>query len=84
MYALSFVICGFNIFSSGFFTALNNGFISAFISFTRTLLFQLGAVLILPFFIGLNGIWFAIVVAELLALFVSIFFFATKRKQYHY
>ncbi len=84
VYALSFVICGFNIFSSGFFTALNNGFISAFISFTRTLLFQLGAVLILPFFIGLNGIWFAIVVAELLALFVSIFFFATKRKQYHY
>lgn len=84
VYALSFAISGFNIFSSGFFTALNNGFISAFISFTRTLLFQLGAVLILPFLIGLNGIWLAIVVAELLALFVSIFFFATKRKQYHY
>ncbi|MEY8320248.1 MATE family efflux transporter [Lachnospiraceae bacterium 46-61] len=84
VYALSFTISGFNIFSSGFFTALNNGFISAFISFTRTLLFQLGAVLILPFLIGLNGIWLAIVVAELLALFVSIFFFVTKRKQYHY
>lgn len=84
VYALSFAISGFNIFSSGFFTALNNGFISAFISFTRTLLFQLGAVLILPFLIGLNGIWLAIVTAELLALFVSIFFFVTKRKQYHY
>ena len=73
-----------NIFSSGFFTALNNGVISAIISFARTLIFQLGSVLILPFFIGLNGIWLAIVVAELLALFISIYFFVSKRKVYHY
>ena len=84
IYAVSFMIAGFNIFSSGFFTALNNGVISAVISFARTLIFQLGSVLILPFFIGLNGIWAAIIVAELLALFVSLYFFATKRKIYHY
>ncbi len=84
IYAISFIIAGFNIFSSGFFTALNNGMISAVISFTRTLLFQLGSVLILPFFMDLNGIWAAIIVAELLALFVSIYFFAIKRKVYHY
>ncbi len=84
LYAISFIISGFNIFSSGFFTALNNGVISAIISFARTLIFQLGSVLILPFFIGLNGIWLAIVVAELLALFISIYFFVSKRKVYHY
>lgn len=84
LYAISFIISGFNIFSSGFFTALNNGVISAIISFARTLLFQLGAVIILPLFIGLNGIWLAIVAAEVLALFVSIYFFASKRNVYHY
>lgn len=84
LYAISFVVSGFNIFSSGFFTALNNGVISAFISFMRTLVFQISAVIVLPYFIGLNGIWLAIVFAEVLALLVSIFFFATKRKRYHY
>lgn len=84
LYAISFIISGFNIFSSGFFTALNNGVISAIISFARTLLFQLGAVIILPLFIRLNGIWLAIVAAEVLALFVSIYFFASKRNVYHY
>lgn len=84
LYSLSFLVTGFNIFGSAFFTALNNGAVSATISFLRTLLFQIIVVLILPIFIGINGIWLAIVVAELMALVVTMLFFITKRKQYHY
>jgi len=73
-----------NVFASAFFTALNNGAVSAAISFIRTLVFQLLAVLLLPIFLGINGIWLAIVVAEVLTLMVSFFFFATKKKRYHY
>lgn len=84
LYAVSFLICGVNIYGSAFFTALNNGVISAAISFLRTLVFQLATVLILPEFIGIDGIWLAIVVAELLAMAVTILFFVRKRKVYHY
>lgn len=84
LYSLSFLVTGFNIFGSAFFTALNNGVVSATISFLRTLLFQIIVVLILPIFLGINGIWLAIVVAELMALVVTVLFFITKRKQYHY
>lgn len=84
LYSLSFLVTGFNIFGSAFFTALNNGVVSATISFLRTLLFQIIVVLVLPIFLGINGIWLAIVVAELMALVVTILFFITKRKQYHY
>lgn len=84
LYSLSFLVTGFNIFGSAFFTALNNGAVSATISFLRTLLFQIIVVLILPIFLGINGIWLAIVVAELMALVVTVLFFITKRKQYHY
>ena len=84
LYAICFLLAGFNTFGSAFFTALNNGVVSAAISFLRTLLFQVGTVLILPVFLGLDGVWLAIVAAELLALFVTIFFFFIKRKQYHY
>ena len=84
LYSLSFLVTGFNIFGSAFFTALNNGAVSATISFLRTLLFQIIVVLVLPIFLGINGIWLAIVVAELMALVVTILFFITKRKQYHY
>lgn len=84
LFALSFLIGGFNIFSSAFFTALNNGFVSAAISFARTLLFQSLMVIVLPMLIGINGIWLAIGVAELLALGVTLYFFASKKKQYHY
>lgn len=76
LFALSFLIGGFNIFSSAFFTALNNGAVSATISFARTLLFQSAMVLLLPLLLGIDGIWLAIGVAELLALAVTIFFFA--------
>jgi len=84
LYALSFLIFGFNIFGSAFFTALGNGLISAMISFLRTLLFQIAAVLILPLILGLNGIWLAVVAAELCALVMTIAFFIGNRTHYHY
>lgn len=84
LFALSFLMGGFNIFSSAFFTALNNGVVSASISFARTLLFQSLMVLTLPLLLGIDGIWLAIGTAELLALFVTAAFFIKKRKQYHY
>lgn len=84
VYALSFIISGFNVFSSAFFTALNNGAVSAAIAFMRTLVFQLIAILVLPILLGIDGVWFAIVAAELLALVVSIIFFIIKRKKYRY
>lgn len=84
IYSISFLIMGINIFASAFFTALGNGGISALISFLRTLLFQMVAVLVLPIFFELNGIWMAIVVAESCAIVVSSLFFVTKRKRYGY
>ena len=84
LYSLSFLAVGVNIFGSGFFTALNNGAVSATISFLRTLVFQVAAILVLPLLLGLDGIWLAVVAAELLALVVTAIFFFTKRKRYHY
>jgi Na+-driven multidrug efflux pump len=84
IYAVSFLLCGFNIFGSSFFTALNNGLVSAIIAFLRTLVFQVLAICTLPWIFGLDGVWFAIILAELLALFVVVFFIFFKRKQYHY
>lgn len=84
LYALSYLISGFNIWGSGFFTALGNGLVSAIISFLRTLVFQISVVLILPIFLQLNGIWLAIVVAESLALVVTVLFLINQRKSYHY
>lgn len=84
IYAISFLISGFNVFSSAFFTALNNGAVSAAIAFMRTLVFQLIAILVLPELLGIDGVWFAIVAAEVLALIVSIIFFVAKRKKYKY
>ena len=84
IYGLVYLISGFNIFGSSFFTALNNGGVSAAISFLRTLLFQIAAVLLLPILFGINGIWSSISVAELLTLCVTVTFFITQRKKYHY
>ena len=75
VYSLSFLLCGFNIFGSSLFTALNNGLISAVISFVRTLVCQIAAVLLLPLIFGLDGIWMAIVAAELVALILTVFCF---------
>lgn len=84
IFSFAFILTGFNIFSSSFFTALNNGAISALIAFLRTLVFQLGSVLMLPLIISVDGIWFAICVAEVFATAISLFFMITKQKVYHY
>lgn len=84
LYSLSFLFMGYNIFGSAFFTALGNGVVSAAISFLRTLLFQIAVVLILPLLLGIDGIWLAIVVAELLALIITVYFFVKKKDNYHY
>lgn len=84
IFAFSFLFSGYAIFGSSFFTALNNGLISATISFVRTMLFQVVAVLIFPLFLGIDGIWFSIVVAELLAVAVTILFLKGNQKKYHY
>jgi Na+-driven multidrug efflux pump len=84
IYTVSFLLCGFNIFGSSFFTALNNGVISAVISFMRTLIFEVGAILLLPMLFGLTGIWSAIIVAEIAALILTAFFIVKKRHVYHY
>lgn len=84
LYSLAFLINGFNIYGSAFFTALNNGPISAAISFLRTLVFQLACVLVLPMIFGINGIWFSVAIAELLTLSITITFFVRQRNRYHY
>lgn len=84
LFSFSFLLAGVNIFASAFFTALNNGGISAAISFLRTLVFQVLSVLILPVFFDLDGIWWAITVAEVLASVISLTFLIAKRKKYHY
>ena len=84
IYILSFLLCGFNIFGSSFFTALSNGLISALISFLRTLVFQIGAVLVLPLLFELDGIWWSVVAAELGSIALTAFFMVRYRKRYHY
>lgn len=84
IYALSFLLCGFNIYGSALFTALNNGLVSAGISFIRTLICQIAAVMLLPLIWELDGIWIAIVAAELVALVLTAFFTVKYRKKYHY
>ena len=84
LYALSFLVCGFNIFGSAFFTGLNNGTASALISFLRTLVIQVAAVLLLPELLGIDGIWLAITAAEALTLLVTAALFLAGRRKYHY
>lgn len=84
IYSLSFLFMGCGIFSSSFFTALGNGGVSALISFCRTLVFQTGAVLLLPLIFELDGIWFSVIVAEGLSLAMSVIFLFAKRKRYGY
>ena len=84
IFALSFLFMGFAVFGSGFFTALNDGLTSALISFLRTLVFEVAAVLILPMIWGITGVWISIVVAELMACVLVVVFLVAKRKKYHY
>lgn len=84
IFALSFLFAGINIFGSSFFTALNNGLISALISFLRTLVFQISAVIVLPIFLKTDGIFLSVSAAELCAFVLTIAFIVAKRKKYGY
>ncbi len=84
LYSISFLVCGFSIFASSFFTALSNGLVSAIISFARTLVFQVLAVSILPTLFGVDGIWWSVAVGEGLAFIVSVFFVLWGGKRYRY
>ena len=84
LYSISFILSGFNIFGSAFFTALNNGAVSAAISFLRTLLFQVVSILALPLLIGVDGIWLAVVAAEAMALVCTAGFIVQGRRKYGY
>ena len=84
IFSFSFLLSGFSIWGASFFTALNDGLISALISFLRTFLFQCAAVLIFPLFWGLDGIWFAVAAAELLAAAMTALFLLAKKKKYRY
>lgn len=84
IFSFSFLLSGMSIYGSSFFTSLNNGLISALISFLRTVVFQASAVMILPIFLKLNGIWLSIVVAELISFIITFTFLIMKRKKYQY
>ena len=84
LFALSFMFMGFAIYGSGFFTALNDGVTSAIISFLRTIVFQAASVMLLPMILGINGIWLSIVVAEFMAMVLSILFVLIKSNKYGY
>jgi Na+-driven multidrug efflux pump len=84
IYAFSFLFAGLAIFGSSFFTALNNGLVSAVMSFLRTLVFQMAAVIIFPLIWEIDGIWMSIVGAELMAAAAAVVFLILLRKKYHY
>ena len=84
LFSFAFLFAGFNIFASSFFTALNNGGVSATISFLRTLVFQSASVMLLPLLFDVNGIWYAITVAEVFATLISALFLFLKQKKYGY
>ena len=84
IFSLSFLLMGFAIYGSGFFTALNDGLTSALISFLRTLVFQVAAVLLLPLILDIDGIWWSIVAAEFMAVVFTLFFLIKKKQRYQY
>lgn len=84
IYSFSFLFSGIAIYGSSFFTSLNDGLISALISFLRSLVFQVAAVMILPMVLEIDGIWFSVVVAELVAAVMTILFITAKKGKYHY
>ena len=84
IFSFAFIFSGINIFTSSFFTALNNGLISAVVSMCRTLVFQIACVFVLPLFWGVNGIWLSLIVAELLALIICVICLLTNKKKYQY
>ena len=84
IFSFAFLFSGVSIYGSSFFTALNNGLISALISFLRTLVLQISAVLILPLILGIDGIWISIVVAEFMSMLITVTFIFKMKNKYHY
>jgi len=84
IFSFSLLFAGIPIFGSSFFTALNDGLVSALISFLRTVVFQVAAVIIFPMIWGIDGIWVSIVAAEVVAAVVTVLFWLGNRKKYHY
>jgi Na+-driven multidrug efflux pump len=84
IFSFSFLFAGMAIFGSSFFTALNDGVTSAIISFLRTLVFQISAVILLPLIWQTDGIWASIVVAELMAFTITVIFMIIKKKKFNY
>ena len=84
LYSICFLFSGFCMFCSSFFTALNNGLISAIVSFGRTLIFQIVCIFVLPLLLGLDGVWISTPVAEFLSVVLSFTMFAVNNKRYNY
>lgn len=84
LFSISFLFMGFNIYGSAMFTAFSDGITSAVLSLLRTLIFVIAAVLLLPKFIGMDGVWLSIPAAEALGFFVTLYFFHKKKSVYHY
>lgn len=84
IFSFSFLFAGYAIFISAFFTALNDGLTSAIISFLRSMVFQIINVIVLPVFWGINGIWISVIVAEFMAVLLSVMFLIIKKKKYNY
>lgn len=84
IFAAAFLFMGFNLFASGFFTALNDGKISAILSLFRTLIFLIIPLLILPALLGVNGVWISMPAAELFSIFLSVWYFGRMKTKYHY
>ena len=84
IYSFIFMFAGITFFASSFFTALNNGLVSALISFVRVIVFQMGCILILPLIFGAEGIWYSMIVSEVMGLVFSLIFILKLRKKYNY
>lgn len=84
LYSISYYISGFNVFASSFFTDLNDGFVSGFLSLARTFLFQIVCIYVLPLILGVDGLWISVLFSEFFALIVGICFLFGKNKKYHY
>lgn len=84
LFSINYIFAGINIYSSSMFTAFSDGKVSALISFVRTFVLIVLNILLLPYLIGVNGVWLAVPAAEFMTLFLSVYFFYKKRKIYHY
>lgn len=84
IFAAAFLLMGFNLFASGFFTALNDGKTSALLSLFRTLIFLIIPLLTLPNLLGVDGVWISMPAAEVLSILLSIFYFQRMKNRYHY